>query len=43
MNHYNINLQTFFVPIVFLFSLSNFAIAEDGKIDAVTDQLQIIA
>ena len=43
MNRYNINLQTFFVPFVFLFSLSNFAMAEDAKINAVTDQLQIIA
>ena len=43
MNCYNINLQNFFVPFVLLFSLSNFAMAEDEKINAVTDQLQIIA
>ena len=43
MNCYNINLQNFFVPFVLLFSLSNFASAEDEKINAVTDQLQIIA
>ena len=42
MNCYNINLQKFFTSFVLLFSLSNFAIAEDKKIDAVVDQLQII-
>ena len=43
MGRYNINLQSFFVYFVLLFSLSNFAMAEDEKINAVTDQLQIIA
>jgi tol-pal system protein YbgF len=43
MNRYNINLQKFFVSFVLLFSLSNFAMAEDEKINAVVDQLQIIA
>ena len=43
MGRYNINLQSFFVYFVLLFFLSNFAMAEDEKINAVTDQLQIIA
>jgi tol-pal system protein YbgF len=43
MNCYNINLKFSFIFFVFLFSLSNFAIAEDKKINAVADQLQIIA
>jgi len=43
MNYYSITLQKFFFSFVLLFSLSNFAVAEDEKINAVTDQLQIIA
>ncbi len=43
MNRYNTTLIFCFVSFVSLFSLSNFAIAEDEKINAVTDQLQIIA
>jgi tol-pal system protein YbgF len=43
MNCYNTTVQKFFVPLVFLFSLSNFAMAENKKINAVVDQLQIIA
>ena len=40
---YNINLQKFSFFLVLLFPLSNFAMAEDKKINAVADQLQIIA
>ncbi len=43
MNRYNINLKNFFVFFILLFSSSNFAMAEEEKINAVTDQLQIIA
>ena len=43
MNCYNINLQKLFASFILLFFLSNSAIAEDQKIDAVVDQLQIIA
>ena len=43
MGHYNIILQKIFIFFVLLFSLSNFALAEDEKINAVTDQLKIIA
>ena len=43
MNRYNINLQKFIVSFFLLFFLSSFAIAEDEKINAVADQLQIIA
>jgi len=43
MNCYNINLKKIFVFLALLFPLSNFAIAEDKKINAITDQLQIIA
>ena len=43
MNRYNINLKKICVSFFFLLSLPNFAMAEDEKIDAVTDQLQIIA
>ena len=43
MNCYNINLKNFLIFFVFLFSTSNFAMAENKKIDAVVDQLQIIA
>ena len=42
MNYYKINTNFFLIPFFFLFSLSNFAIAEDEKINAITDQLQII-
>ena len=43
MSHYKIILQKIFVFFVLLFSSSNYALAEDEKINAVTDQLQIIA
>ena len=43
MKCYNINLKNFLVFFVFLFSISNFAMAENEKINAVVDQLQIIA
>ena len=43
MKHYNINLKKTFVFFIILFFSSNIAIAEDKKIDAITDQLQIIA
>ena len=43
MSCHNIILQKTFIFIVLLFSFSSFAVAEDKKIDAVTDQLQIIA
>jgi len=36
-------LKKIFIFFILLFSLSNFAIAEDETINAVTDQLQIIA
>ena len=42
MNYYNY-LQKILVFFILLFALSNFAIAEDEKINAVADQLQIIA
>ena len=42
MDRYNINLQKIFVSFILSFSLSNFAMAEDEKINAITDQLQII-
>ena len=42
MNQYNIILKKFFVFIILLFSLPNFVLAEDEKINAVIDQLQII-
>ena len=42
MNRYNTTLIFCFVSFVSLFSLSNFAMAEDEKINAITDQLQII-
>jgi len=42
MNIYNIISKNFFVFFTLLFSISSFAIAEEGKIDAVIDQLQII-
>ena len=42
MNCYNIILKKIAVLFILLFSLSNFAIAEDEKINAITDQLQII-
>ena len=42
MNFYNIK-KKFLVFFIFLFSLSNFALAEEETINAVTDQLQIIA
>mgnify|MGYP006175736909 CR=1 FL=1 len=42
MNFYNIILQKIFVFFVLLFSLSNFAMAENEKVNAITDQLQII-
>ena len=43
MKYYNINLKKTFVFFIILFFSSNIAIAEDKKIDAITDQLQIIA
>jgi tol-pal system protein YbgF len=43
MNCYNIILKKICIFFVLSFSLSNFAMAEDDKINAVTDQLQIIA
>ena len=43
MKYYNIDLKKIFLFFVLLFFSSNIAIAEDKKIDAVTDQLQIIA
>ena len=43
MKHYNINLKKTFVFFIILLFSSNIAIAEDKKIDAITDQLQIIA
>jgi len=43
MNFHNINLQKFFISFFLLFFTSNFATAEDEKINAVADQLQIIA
>jgi len=43
MTCYNINLKKTFLFFVLLFFSSNFAIAEDEKIDAIADQLQIIA
>ena len=43
MNCYNIILPKIFIFFILLFPLSNFAMAEDEKINAVTDQLQIIA
>ena len=43
MNIYNIILKKIFTFFLLLFSLSNLAIAEDKKINAVLDQLQIIA
>jgi tol-pal system protein YbgF len=43
MNFYNIILQKICILFILLFSLSNFAMAEDEKINAITDQLQIIA
>jgi tol-pal system protein YbgF len=43
MNFHNITLKKIFIFFSFLFFLSNFAMAEDEKINAVTDQLQIIA
>ena len=42
MNRYNINKFFFFISFVFLLSLPIFALAEDEKINAITDQLQII-
>ena len=42
MNIYSIILKKIFIFFVLLFSLSNFAMAESEKIDAITDQLQII-
>jgi tol-pal system protein YbgF len=42
MTRYNINLKKIFIFFVFLFSISSFAMAEDKKINAVIDQLQII-
>ena len=42
MNFYKIK-RKFLVFFIFLFSLSNFALAEEETINAVTDQLQIIA
>ena len=38
----NNNLKFFFIFSTILFSLSNFVYAEDKKIDAIEDQLQII-
>ena len=44
MSKYKINLFFFFIPFVLLFFLNNIIVnAEEQKIDAVTDQLQIIA
>jgi tol-pal system protein YbgF len=43
MNCYYAFLQKIFIFFVLLFSLYNFAAAADKKINAVTDQLQIIA
>ena len=43
MNIYNIILKKTLIFFTLLFSFSNFAIAEEEKINAVTDQLQIIA
>ena len=43
MNRYKVILQKTFVFFVLLFSLHNFAMAEDEKVNAVIDQLQIIA
>ena len=43
MNFYNIIFKKISIFFILLFSLSNFASAEDEKINAVTDQLQIIA
>ena len=43
MNYYIYIIQKFSVFFILLFSLTNFAVAEDEKINAVTDQLQIIA
>jgi tol-pal system protein YbgF len=42
MNYYDVILKKTFVFLALLFSLSSFAVAEDKKIDAVADQLQII-
>ena len=42
MKYYNINLKKTFVFFILLFFSSNFAIAEDKKIDAIIDQLQTI-
>jgi tol-pal system protein YbgF len=43
MNCNNIILPKIFIFFILLFPLSNFAMAENEKINAVTDQLQIIA
>jgi TolA-binding protein len=43
MNSFYISLQKFIIFFVLLLSLSNFATAEDEQINAVTDQLNIIA
>jgi len=42
MKYYNIDLKKIFLFFVLLFFSSNIAIAEDKKINAITDQLQII-
>jgi len=43
MNFYNITLKKIFIFFMLFFSLSNTVMAEDEKINAVADQLQIIA
>jgi len=43
MSFYNIILQKIFIFFILFFSSSNFAVAENKKINAVADQLQIIA
>jgi tol-pal system protein YbgF len=42
MNRHIVNLQFFFISFALLFLFSNFAIAEEKKINAISDQLQII-
>ena len=42
MNRHIVNLQFFFISFALLFLFSNFATAEEKKINAISDQLQII-